>query len=187
MKKKIIKIIKIYSIILFVACANKTDFKQKFIEDNFLKIVDTIAYSRGAFITLPSDTVRYPELCLKLSNKIMYNDKVNEIVLAFFEKNYSLKKRFNDVLSKNENNEILLNSNFPKKIGKFHIFFNEEEKIKSIKYAGRIDIGNLKIYKNKAILILSESVGHFGKTYILLLIKEKNDWKVFKRELLWQT
>ena len=59
---------KIYVLILFcsvlLSCKkdiingqkiNKINNKQKFIEDNFLKIVDTVAYSRGTFITTPSD------------------------------------------------------------------------------------------------------------------------------------
>jgi hypothetical protein len=193
MKQIIIYILILYNSLLFVECSNKTDkidktdLKQKFVEDNFLTIVDTLAYSRGAFITLPSDTIRYSKLSVKLSQKIAYNSRVNEFVLAFFEKNDELKKIFKDILVNNENHEILLDSNFPKKIGKYHIFFNNNERDRSIKYAGTIGITNLKIDKDKAMLVLSESVEHFGKTYIVLLIKEKNDWEVVKRELLWQS
>lgn len=53
-----------------------------------------------------------------------------------------------------------------------------------MKYAGRIDIENFKIYKDKAILLLSKSVGKYGTTSIVLLIKKNGNWKVYKREVI---
>lgn len=129
---------------------------QKFIEDNFLKIVDTVAYSRGAFITTPSDSIAYPKLSVKLSQKIDYIKELDEFVNAYFEENKNVKKIFQDVISKKTYSTFTLDSNFPKRIGKYHFFFTESDRDKTIKYAGRIDIGNFKIYKDKAVLILTK-------------------------------
>lgn len=185
LNKRIIFVVLIIS--LLTSCNNKENIEQKFIEDNFLKIVDTIAYSRGAFISLSSDTIRYPELSVRLSQEISYNKKIDDFTLDFFEENSDLKIIFKDVLDNNTSSGFSLDSSFPKQIGKYHIFFNENEQVKTIKYAGRIDIENLNIYNDKAILVLSESVEHYGKTYIILLVKEGNHWKVVKREVLVQS
>ncbi len=174
-------------ICLFVACDNKRNFEQEFIEDNFLKIVDTIAYGKGAFISLPNDTIRYSDLSVKLIPKISYNKKIDEFTLSYFEENRALKKIFEDALTKGNYSKFSLDSTFPKQIGKYHIFFNANEEDKTIKYAGRIDIENLKVYKDKAMLVLSESIGHYGVTSLVLLIKEGDCWKVIKREVLFQS
>ena len=49
MKTKTIYAFLIFNLFLFTACNDKTDFKQKFIEENFLQIVDTNAYLTGSF------------------------------------------------------------------------------------------------------------------------------------------
>jgi hypothetical protein len=175
------------ALILFIKCVDKKQPKQKFIEENFLKIVDTLAYSRGAFITLPKDTIKYSKLSLKLSKEINYNPRVDEFILEFFKKNKELKKNFEEVILVNEKKETLIDETFPKKIGKYHIYFDKKDIDNSIKYAGLIGFTNLKIKNNKAFLIFSESVEHYGKSYIVLLIKDKNNWKVVKKELLWQS
>lgn len=172
---------------MFVACDYKHNFERKFIEDNFLKIVDTAAYKKGTFISLPKDTIRYSNLSVNLIPKITYNKKIDEFTLSFFDENSDLRIMFQDVLSKDSYSEFSLNSDFPNQIGKYHIFFNKNEEDSKIKYAGRIDIENLKIHNDKAILILSESIEHYGVTSLILLIKEKNQWKVIKREVLFQS
>ncbi|KVV15064.1 hypothetical protein [Flavobacterium sp. TAB 87] len=188
---------KIYVLILFcsvlLSCKkdiineqkiNKINNKQKFIEDNFLKIADTVAYSRGAFITTPSDSISYPKLSVKLSRKINYIKGLEELTNAYFLKNKNLGIIFKDVINKKSYSIITLDSNFPKSIGKYYFFFNDNQQDKSIKYAGRIDIENFKIYKNKAVLLLTKSVGRYGTTFIVLLIKENGNWKVYKRDVL---
>jgi len=173
-------------IMITVSCTNKTKLDQQFIEDNFLEIVDTLAYSKGTFVSLPKDTIRYPELAVRFSQKIDYNKKVDEITTGFFEDNKQLKLMFQSVLDHGINSEISIDSNFPKKIGKYRIYFDEKEIDDKIKYAGRIDIENLKFYKDKAILILSESVERYGTTYVVFLVKENGKWRVLERKVLYQ-
>lgn len=157
---------------------------QKFIEDNFLTIVDTIAYSRGAFITTPSDSISYPRLSVKLFQRTNYLKGLEESTTAYFKENKDLGMVFKDVINKKSYSIVTLDSNFPKSIGKYYFFFNENEQDKNMKYAGRIDIENFKIYKNKAVLLLSKSVRHYGTTEIVLLLKENGIWKIYKRDVL---
>ncbi|HAH54526.1 MAG TPA: hypothetical protein DCM02_04380 [Flavobacterium sp.] len=173
-------------IALNFACKNKLDSEQSFISNNFLKIVDTTAYNTGAFVLLPSDTVRYPKLSINLNPSVTYNKKIDEFTLAYFENNKNLKSAFKDLLENGKYDEFSLNSDFPKQIGKYNIFFNGKNIDEKIKYAGRIEIQNFKIYKNKAILILSKSVGHYGSTFIILLKREKDTWEISRREVLFQ-
>lgn len=190
------KIKKIYIILIVItlnfACKNKEETErnfiteQKFISNNFLEIVDTSAYSTGAFVFLPGDTVKCSKLSVNLTSNVIYNKKVDEFTLTYFEKNKKLKSAFKDLLENGKHVEFSLNSDFPKQIGKYSIFLNGNNIDKKIKYAGRIDIQNFKVYKNKAILILSKSVGHYGTTFIILLKKEKDTWKVSSREVLFQ-
>jgi hypothetical protein len=157
---------------------------QKFIEDNFLTIVDTIAYSRGAFITTPSDSISYPRLSVKLFQRTNYLKGLEESTTAYFKENKDLGMVFKDVINKKSYSIVTLDSNFPKSIGKYYFFFNDNEQDKNMKYAGRIDIENFKIYKNKAVLLLSKSVRHYGTTEIVFLIKENGIWKIYKRDVL---
>jgi hypothetical protein len=173
-------------IAMTISCSKEATFEQQFIEDNFLKIVDTLPYSTGTFVSLPKDTIAYSDLAVNLTPEINYNKKMEEFVLSFFEENPDLKKVYLDVLEKGKYSKFPLDTTFPKQIGKYHLF-PEVPKENKLKYAGRIDIENLKIYNDKAILVLSESVDHFGVTYILLLKKEGNKWKVFRRETLMQS
>lgn len=193
-KKKYIYILS--CLFLFVSCKKevrnelskrKENLGQKFIQDNFLKIVDTIAYKRGAFITTSSDSISYPKLSVRLSQKIEYIKQLDEFVSAYFEKNQDIKMTFQDVINKKSYSTFTLDSKFPKRIGKYYFFFNENEQDKTIKYAGRIDIGNFKIYKDKAMLVLSESVGKYGVSSIVLLIKKDGDWKVYKKHVILTT
>ena len=170
-----------------MSCTNKVKLEQRFIDENFLEIVDTLAYDTGTFVPLEKDTIRYSELAIQLSQNIHYNKKIDEITAIFFEENKQLKSKFQSVLKHGINSEISLDSNFPKKIGKYRIYFSENKIDKKIKFAGRIDIENLKIYKDKAILILSETVEHYGTTYILFLVKEHDKWKVLERKVLYQS
>jgi hypothetical protein len=162
----------------------EVNLDQKFIEDNFLKIVDTIAYSRGAFITTPNDSISYPKLSVKLSQKIDYIKELEEYITAYFVKNKDLGIVFKDVINKKSYSIVTLDSNFPKSIGKYYFSFNDNEQNKAIKYAGRIDISNLKIFKDKAMLLLTESIGKYGTTSIVLLVKRDGIWKVYKRNLI---
>lgn len=180
-------IIILINLLIIFGCSEKSNIEQTFIEQNFLIIVDTLAYNTGSFVTLPSDTISYPALSVELSKNISYNDKVEKIILNYFDKDVKLKKTFDDVLDMKDKQEIILNSNFPNKIGKYSVFLDEANRDKNIKYAGAIGINNLRIKGNKAILVLSEYVEHYGNTYIVLLIKENNQWRVFKRDLLWQS
>ncbi|MFH7012398.1 hypothetical protein ACHRV5_11025 [Flavobacterium sp. FlaQc-52] len=157
---------------------------QKFIEDNFLTIVDTVAYSRGAFITTPSDSISYPKLSVKLFQRTNYIEELEEFTNSYFAKNKDLSVIFKDVIDKKEYSIVTLDSSFPKSIGKYYFFFNENEQDKTMKYAGRIDIENFKIYRNKAVLLLSKSVGKYGTTFIVFLIKENGTWKVYKKDVL---
>jgi hypothetical protein len=172
---------------LFISCENKQNLSQKFIEDNFLEIVDTMAYSTGAFVSPPRENINYSQLSVNLTQKITYNKKIDEITQTFFEKNKDLKSSFKELLENNTYSEFSLNSTFPKQIGKYHIFFNGNNIDKKIKYAGRIDIGNFKIHKDKAILILAESMEKYGTIYVILFKKEGVNWKIFKREVLGQS
>ncbi len=69
-----------------LSCTNKSKLEQQLVEDTFLEIVDTLAYRRGTFVSLPKDTIRFPELSIKFSQKINYNKKVDEITNVFFER-----------------------------------------------------------------------------------------------------
>lgn len=193
MKTMYICIVTVFCTLFLVSCKKELiieqkDYKvssgQKFIEDNFLKIVDTVAYSRGAFITSTSDSISYPKLSVKLSQKTDYIKELEEFTDAYFAKNKDLSVIFKDVINKKEYSIITLDSNFPKKIGKYYFFFNDNEQDKNIKYAGRIDIENFKIYKNKAVLLLTKSVRKYGTTEIVLLLKENGIWKIYKRDVL---
>lgn len=186
-------IVAVFCTLFLVSCKKELiieqkDYKvssgQKFIEDNFLKIVDTVAYSRGAFITSPSDSISYPKLSVKLSKKMDYVEEMDNYITMYFERNKELKILFHDVIKKKVYSTFTLDSTFPKNIGKYYFFFNDAEQDKMIKYAGRIDIENFKIYKNKALLILTKSVGKYGTSSIVLLIKENGDWKVYKKDVL---
>lgn len=193
MKTMYICIVPVFCTLFLVSCKKELiieqkDYKvssgQKFLEDNFLKIVDTVAYSRGAFITSTSDSISYPKLSVKLSQKTDYIKELEECTNAYFAKNKDLSVIFKDVINKKEYSIITLDSNFPKKIGKYYFFFNDNEQDKNIKYAGRIDIENFKIYKNKAVLLLTKSVRKYGTTEIILLLKENGIWKIYKRDVL---
>lgn len=179
--------------LLFISCKKEiivekqniqVNLGQKFIEDNFLTIVDTVAYSRGAFITTPSDSISYPKLSVKLSQKIKYVKGLEEFTNAYFAKNKNLSITFKNVIEKKVYSVITLDSKFPKNIGKYYFFFNDNEQDKTIKYAGRIDIENFKIYKNKAILLLTKSVEKYGTTFIVFLIRENGNWKIYKKDVL---
>ncbi|MBF7093087.1 hypothetical protein IUY40_16260 [Flavobacterium sp. ALJ2] len=183
-----------------ISCQRKTENPSTFIENNFLAIVDTVAYKHGAFVIpppLPNGIIEkrplYPHLAIELNKKIRYNKRIEKDVLTFFNLNKKVEADFKDLLENGNYFNFSLDKNFQKKIGKYYVFFDEKKIDKKIKYVGRIDIENLKIYKNKAILVLSESVGgprrvgSFGRTYIVLLAKEDNAWKIVKKELLYMT
>jgi hypothetical protein len=172
MMVKSIYVTTFFCTLLFISCKKEiiiekqnshvnNNYGQKFIEDNFLKIVDTIAYSRGAFITTPSDSISYPKLSVKFSQKTVYIKELEKYTTAYFEKNKDLGIVFKDVINKKYYSIVTLNSNFPKSIGKYYFFFNDNEQDKTIKYAGRIDIENFKIYNNKAVLLLTKSLGKY--------------------------
>lgn len=164
--------------------SKKNNGEQKFIEDNFLTIVDTVAYSRGAFITTPSDSISYPKLSVKLFQRTNYIAELEKFTNSYFEQNKDLSVIFKDVIDKKEYSIVTLDSSFPKSIGKYYFFFNENEQDETMKYAGRIDIENFKIYRNKAVLLLSKSVGKYGTTFIVFLIKEDRTWKIYKKDVL---
>lgn len=185
-KLKIKHILFFLFLTLTVSCSKTPRNDQKFIEDNFLAIVDTVAYGRGTFISLPKDTIVYNDLAVNLMPEITYNKKIEEFVNLFFKENPALRESYKDVLNNGKYSEFILDSTFPVHIGKYHIFYNVK-KVKNIKYAGRIDIENLKIYNDKAMLILTESVEKFGVTSLLLLKKEADEWKVIHREVLIQS
>lgn len=164
--------------------SSKANLEQEFIKENFLEIVDTIAYSKGAFITTASDSISYPRLSVRLSHRIDYNEGLEEFTNAYFAKNKDVSIIFKDVIKKKNYSIITLDSNFPKNIGKYYFFFDDNQQDKTIKYAGRIDIENFKIYKDKAILILTKSLGRYGASYVIMLIKENGNWRIYKREVL---
>lgn len=188
MRDKIFRIKEIVFLIIMivVSCKKEVKLEQQFIEDNFLEIVDTLAYKDGTFISLPRDTLAYSDLAVNLIPKINYNKKMEEFVLSFFEENPNLKATYKNVLLNGKYADFNLDSTFPKQIGKYHLFF-DQQKSNKLKYAGRIDIENLKIYGDRAILVLTESVDQFGVTSLLLLKKEGNKWKVFRRETLMES
>ena len=109
---------------------------------------------------------------------------MEEYITAYFVKNKDLGIVFKDVINKKSYSIVTLDSNFPKSIGKYYFLFNDNEQNKVIKYAGRIDISNLKIFKDKAMLLLTESIGKYGTTSIVLLVKQDGIWKVYKRNLI---
>lgn len=177
---------------LFLSCDEKVIDNSEFIENNFLKIVDTVAYRYGAFVLPPpssKDTIikvpSYTNLALELNNDIKYNEKINQDVLFYFNLNKKIKTEFKDLLKNGSYSKFSLSKNFPKKIGKYSIFFEKSKVNKKIKYAGRIDINNFKIYRNKAFLVLTESVGKCERTYLLLFEKNNNNWIILKKEILY--
>lgn len=188
-------VIKLFIIILlFTSCEKDYNLQQKFIENNFLTIIDTIAYQQGSFRPLPplpnktvEDVVLYSNLSVKLFDSIVYNERIQKEIDYFFNQNRDLKIAFQDVLNNINYLEFSINTDFSKKIGKYHIFLNEEYENKSYKYVGEIKIQNFKINKDKAFLIVSKSVGHSRIVFIKLFIKEKGYWKLVKKEALFES
>lgn len=188
-------VIKLFIIVLlFTSCKKDYNIQQKFIENNFLTIVDTIAYQQGSFRPLPplpnktiKDAVLYSNLSVKLADTIVYNERLQKDIDSFFNENRDLKIAFQDILNNNNYSEFIISTDFPKKIGKYNIFLNQEYKNQSNKYVGEIEIQNFKINKNKAFLIVSKSVGHSRVVFIELFIKENNYWKLLKKELLFES
>ena len=188
-------VIKLFIIaILFTSCEKDYDIQQKFIENNFLTIVDTMAYQQGSFRPLPplpnktiGDVVLYSNLSVKLVDTIVYNERLQKDIDSFFNENKDLKIAFQDVLNNNNYSEFIISTNFPKRIGKYHIFLNQEYENKSNKYVGEIEIQNFKINKDRAFLIVSKSVGHSRIVFIELFMQEKGYWKLVKKESLFES
>jgi hypothetical protein len=181
------RIIKLFIIaIFFTSCENDCNVEQKFIENNFLTIVDTLAYQHGSFRPpLSNKAIKatpYSNLCIRLVDTIGHNNSVQKYIDSFFAENKDLRIAFQDVLNSTNYSEFIIDSNFPRKIGKYHISLNEKYIDKSNKYVGKIEIQNFKISKDKIILIVSKSVGYSKIVFIELFRKEKGDWKLIKKE-----
>jgi hypothetical protein len=188
MKKKSIYILAICSLLLFIACANKTDLNQKFIEDNFLKMVDTTAYITGSFRKPPNSLKKKLKLLVELNPEINYNKDIDDLVINFFKNNTEYEAMFKNLINDDiPYCEFLLDEKFPKKIGKYSINFKDSKLKNSSDYVGMVDIQNFKISQNKAMLVLSKSEEKSSITYIVLLIKDANKWKIIKTETLSQS
>lgn len=178
-------------IFLITSCKERLLNQEKFIADNFINIVDTMAYTYGSFRAmppLPNDTIKreysYSNLSLYLNNKIKINVILQKEIDAFFNSKHNLKMKFLDVINNGNYSDIELSPKFPKKIGKYDIFFIKDNKITESNYAGEVEISNLKIYEDKAYLIVTKSFNKSTVAYIVLFIKEDNIWQMVERELL---
>ncbi|CAM4108951.1 putative lipoprotein [Flavobacterium branchiophilum] len=173
---------------IFVMCSKNNkieDERQQFIEENFLEIIGKEAYYNGSFIHFGNDSLQYySKLSVKLDPEVTYNPKMESLLLEYFENKKDLKKDFNNVIHKNYKNNLLLDSNFNKKIGNYYIFFNDTEQNKKIKYAGEIYIENLKIDNGKAVLIITKSTQKKGITYVMLFNKKGKQWDTISNEVL---
>lgn len=185
MKKKVSYILLIF---IIVSCSKDVDSGNNFIANNLIKIIDTASYNKGSLIYLPNVNVKTKKkLEVHLERFISNNNKVDEIILNYLEKNKILKAKFNNLFINGKLEEFYLNSNFPKKIGRFEINFNDKLVINQETFAGSIEIQNLKIYENKALLVVTESFGKFGKTFIIFFQKADNNWIMFHKDILYQS
>lgn len=186
---KVIRIILIFC--LLTSCKHKVKNQEEFIKENFINIVDTIAYKYGSFRPLPplpNDTINeihhYSNLSIKLNDTIHYESVLQKEIDNFFNSNDKLKMQFQDVLNEESYSNLTLTSKFPNKIGRYHIFLNKTYEDKKIKYAGEIQISNFKITKDKAFLIVTKSFQNSMIAYIVVFLKEDNHWRIIKREPL---
>jgi hypothetical protein len=194
---KIVYGVKIFVIaIIFSSCISKTSnenstkIEQLFLQDNFLSMVDTFAYVAGNFSPLPPminkpivDTV-YTNLSIELVDSIAYDKSSLFDINSFFNSNTILKTRFQDIIKSKDFMVFKLDSNFQKKIGRYHIYLNKKYENKMISYAGMVKFSNFKILNNKAFLEVSQTYDRGGRSYIVLFEKENNVWKVIKKEIL---
>lgn len=177
----------VLSFFILFSCNNDKNLEQDFIENNFIEIVDTLAYGTGSFINLPKDTIKYSKLAVKFHPKIDYSAEVESIVNQYFKENRKTTLNYDDLLKKGTYSNFLLNDSFQKQIGKYIIFTNDKEIDKNIKYAGRVDFQNMKIYKDKAFLVFYKSLEKQSVAYILLFKKENDNWKLTLKDVLFQT
>lgn len=63
---------------------------------------------------MPSDSISYPKLSVKLFKRTYYLKGLEESTTAYFERNKDLKIIFKDVINKKSYSIVTLESNFPK-------------------------------------------------------------------------
>lgn len=166
---------------------------QKIIEDNFLTLVDTFAYEHGSFRHVGPDprskvqnvVKHYPELSIFISKKIG-NSNIAENEIHGFLQREKLDSKF-DELTNEKQSQFVLDTTFPKKIGRYNISF-EPKKPTKIKYAGEVAFSNFKISGNIGYFIVELSDGEDSSIGFIVLIEKIDDiWKIIKREPLYRT
>lgn len=182
--------IRILILILAISCIyscqkNKRDDVQTMITDNFLEMVDTAAYVTGSFRKPPQIKKNNSLLLVEFNSEIKCNTRIDNFIIDYLNKDVNLNK-FSIFFTKAACENFHFDNTFQRKIGKYTISFDENIR-KSKNYVGKIDIENLRINGNKAILVLSKSQEDSGITYIVLLSKDNGIWKVIKRDVLYQS
>jgi hypothetical protein len=177
----------------FSSCKKDVESKQKFLEDNFLTIVDTAAYRYGSFRPMPpspfevkKEFKQFSKLSIELIDSITYDPQIHSEILLFFDNHKELKSEFKNLLDIQNKNKTKLNE-FPEKIGKYIISINKKKVSDNNQYAGKIEIQNFELDKKKAFLIVIKSVKHSRIGILKLFIKENKRWKMIKQETLFES
>lgn len=179
---------------VFIGCKdNKKNHPQKIIEDNFLTLVDTFAYEYGSFRPVgidarseePNSVKHYPELSIFINKKIGNSNIAKNEIHNFLQKE-KLDSKFKE-LTNEKDSQFVLDTAFPKKIGRYNISF-EPKKPTKIKYAGEVAFSNFKISEDLGYFIVELSDGVDSSIgFIVLIEKIDGIWKIIKREALYRT
>lgn len=178
-------------LINFYYCKNEQsedNSLQKIVEDNFINIVDTLAYKNGSFRALPPNfdkikinTTKSSELEVFLNKNVTHDMLIENEINNFF-KTSRLNSKFYK-LSKNEYYKDFVFHKFKNKIGKYKILLDPTY-ISKYKLAGTIVIKNFKIDKlnNIGFFVVELSSGiKSGIGYIIVIEKINNKWIMIQR------
>lgn len=175
---------------LSVSCKNDDKMSyQKIVEDNFLKIVDTAVYKYGSFRpSLSSDNKDISSAYLiTIKDTISFEKSREKDISSFFNQNISLGREYEDLKNSVGYSTFILNGAFPKKIGKYHIKFSDGKNKPNIRYAGEVRIKNFKFSSDLGYLIVEESEKNSKIAFIVLFRKMNGEWKIVKREPLYES
>ena len=185
-KLKILILFIVFIIGLFVFCKKKEFDGSYFIAQNFLKIVDTTSFKTGSLIFLRNENeFNSINPTIFLSPEISYNKKIDEIIKDKINTKETLARKYRKLIYASNSLNFDLNQNFPKKIGKFLIVFDEKLATSKDNYSGNIYFQNFKIENDLAILVLNLSVDKHVKSYIIFMERKNHIWQLVSKELLY--
>lgn len=182
-------------VILLISCKNENTVGtyKTIIEDNFLGIVDTMAYRYGSFRPLPpvlgaeERFNNHSLILISINGKIVYDVYNERYIKDFLKQNTTFKNEFENLNNDQQYAVFSIEKKFPRKIGKYLLSFNLNKIDTTHQYGGHLEIKNFKFSDDLGFLLIEKSEGKSMICFIVLFKKINNEWKIIKREVLYES